>query len=78
MIIYSKRLKNCGRTECTRYIRRYRHIREVKKKKKERSCSTRAVRRNGFQRAKNFSINERQACAREARARKVQKTGRTP
>lgn len=36
MIIYSKRLKNCGRTECTRYIRRYRHIREVKKKKEKR------------------------------------------
>lgn len=40
MIIYSKRLKNCGRTECTRYIRRYRHIREVKKKKKEELLGT--------------------------------------
>ena len=41
---------------------------EEKKKKKE-TCPAREVRRNGIQRAKNFSINERAASARQARAR---------
>lgn len=39
MIVYSKRLKNRGRAECTRYIRRYRHIREEKKKKRKKEVA---------------------------------------
>lgn len=54
MIIYSKRLKNCGRTECTRYIRRYRHIREVKKKKKRKKLLDTSSSEKRFSTSKEF------------------------